>query len=95
MEPPIQGREDAGHTATSARNHPAPTTIPPSPPSSCPIRRRHGTADATRYTSANAGTTSSATPIFARKPSPMSSPHATSHPVPARRGAASTARTSA
>ncbi len=95
VDPPIQGRDEAGHTAASARNQPAPTTMPARPAISWPIRRRHGTPAAISTTSANAGTTSIATPIFARKPSPMSAPQATSHHVPARRGAASTALTSA
>ena len=73
-EPSIIGREAAGHSATIATHQPALTIIAIPPASSCTTRRRMVTGAATRYTSANPGTTRNACIIFARKANPISVP---------------------
>ena len=91
----MYGRSAAGHSSTSAMYHPAATTMATSAAPSCRSRVRSRVGPATRYTSPNAGTTSSACPIFVRNPKPTAAPAATSHHVDARTEAASTARTTA
>ena len=65
--PEIQGRDDAGVSATSS-GHAPPATISASPPPSRPRTRLRGAAHA--HATARAGTTSSAAPILVSKPSP-------------------------
>ena len=76
-------------------NQPAETTIAARAASSCSNRVRSRVGPATRYTDPSAGTTSSACPIFVRKPIPISAPHSTSHHVDALAEAESIARTTA
>ena len=78
-EPPMYGRSDAGTSSTMAMYQPADTTIARPASSSCTMRLPSLGGPKSRYASANAGTTSRACSIFARKPKPTNTPAQTSH----------------
>ncbi len=80
-EPPMYGRDDAGHNSTMAIHQPAATSMATHARVSCQTRFHHDTGAAIRYTSPKAGSTSSAWSILARKPKPIMENANTSHPV--------------
>src|SRR3954452_19336411 len=77
----MYGRSAAGTSSTIAMYHPAETTSASPEISSWPIRLPSFGGPAIRYASANAGTTSSAWSILARKPNPTNAPASASHLV--------------
>src|SRR6266496_754952 len=79
VEPPMYGRDPAGHSSTSATHQPAATTMAPSPASRCRIRRHGVVGAATRYAAARPGTISRPCSILVRKANPISAPAAISH----------------
>ena len=74
--PETHGREPAGVNATSS-GHAPPAAIIAAPPASNPRTRLRGAAHS--HATVSAGTTSSAAPILASKPSPTHAPASTSH----------------
>ena len=81
----------AGVSSTMATHQPAEATMAAPAATSWPSRRPSDPGAAARYTSANAGTTSSAWSCLARKPKPTSAPARTSQRV----APSSSARTTA
>jgi hypothetical protein len=73
----MYGRHAAGTSSTIATHQPAAATIARPARSRSRIRRTIPTGAATRYVSANAGTTRNACSILVRKPKPTSAPTAT------------------
>src|SRR5690242_11948812 len=89
VEPAMYGRDDVGHSDTRATYQPADTSRAAPSISRCRIRLLRPVGAATRYTSANAGSTRNACIILVRNPKPSSTPVSASQ----RQLAFSTART--
>ncbi len=80
-DPPMYGRDAAGHSSMMAIHQPADTSSAPHAAVSCHTRFHHETGAAIRYTRPNAGTTRSAWSILARKPNPTVEKATTNHQV--------------
>src|SRR5438067_1336781 len=77
----MNGRLDAGHSATTATYQPAETSTATPAASTCSTRLNRPVGAATRYTSANAGSTRNACNILAMNPNPIATPASASHSV--------------
>lgn len=73
-DPPIHGRELAGHSSTASNHQPAATTIAAPAANSCAIRLPSFGGPPIRYVSARGGTTSSTCNCLARNPNPINPP---------------------
>ena len=80
----MYGREDAGHSSTSATHQPPETTTASADRPSCPKRFRTDTGAHTAYSRAGGGRIRNACKVFDRNASPTATPAHTSHAVRAR-----------
>ncbi|SCD80272.1 hypothetical protein GA0115239_108623 [Streptomyces sp. BpilaLS-43] len=78
-DPPMYGREDAGHSSTSATHQPPATTIARADTPSCPNRFRTDTGAHTAYSTASGGRIRNACRVLDRNASPTAIPAHTSH----------------
>src|SRR4051794_4037049 len=78
-EPPMYGRDEAGHSSTTATHQPAARIIDPNATRRCPRRRPIGLCAARRYTRARAGRTTNACSILVRNANPTRAPPSASH----------------
>lgn len=75
----MYGREDAGHSSTTATHQPPATTIASPESSSCPIRLSGLPGANTAYRTASGGRIRNACRVFARNARPTATPAHTSH----------------
>ena len=80
-DPPIHGREDAGHSSTASSHQPADTIAAPSAAKSCSRRLPNFGGPASKYIAAMGGTTSMTWSCLVRNPNPTNTPVSTSHRV--------------
>lgn len=86
----MYGREEAGHSSTTATHQPPDTAAASPASSSCPSLRRSRVGAQTAYSRASGGRMTNACRVLVRKPRPIAAPAATSHPVRAPSRARST-----
>ncbi len=78
-EPPMYGRDDAGHSSTIATHQPPETTSASVAAASCPNRFLSDTGAHTAYTTASGGRIRNAWSVLVRNAKPIATPAHTSH----------------